>query len=81
MKDVNIQGGFSSENIYSWDTNNSFNKVDNFVGKKIQIKNNMGDVVREVYGDIVKVQDLPSGVYTMEISYTLDVPREYFEFI
>ncbi len=81
IKTNNIQTVFSTGNIYAWDTNNSFNKVDGFVSKRIQIKNNIWDVLLEKYGDVINIKDLPIWIYDMQITYLLDIPQEYFDFI
>ncbi|MCF7835054.1 DUF4012 domain-containing protein [Candidatus Gracilibacteria bacterium] len=81
VKSTNLQTVFSTDNIYAWDTNNSFNKVDGFVSKKIQIKNTIGDVLLESNTDVINIKDLPQGIYDMKILYTLSIPQEYFDFI
>lgn len=81
VKKTNLQTVFSTWKIYAWDTNNSFNKVDWFVDKKIQIKNNMWDVLLQKDNDVIEIDDLPAWVYDMEIKYTLNIPQEYFDFI
>ena len=81
MKNNRLETVFSTGSIYAWDTNNSFNKVDWFVTKKIQIKNDIWDVLLESYSDVISINDLPSWTYNMQITYTLDIPKEYFDFI
>lgn len=81
IKSNGVQTTFSSGNIYAWDTNNSFNKVDWFIIKRIQIKNSIWDVLLEKYGDVIGIKDLPVWIYNMQISYTLDIPQDYFDFI
>lgn len=81
IQSSNLQTTFSPNTIYAWDINNSFNKVDWFVNKRIQIKNTIGDVLLEKYGDILSIKDLPAWIYDMQISYVLDIPKEYFDFI
>ena len=81
VKDYNLQTVFATWKIYARDTNNSFNKVDGFVHKKIQIKNDIWDVLLQKDNDVIDISDLPVGIYNMEIHYTLDIPQEYFDFI
>ncbi len=67
--------------IYARDTNNSFNKVDEFVQKQILIIDKNNDVVIDSTIDKVKIDSLTPGSYTMKVIYTLDVPSSYNEFI
>lgn len=77
----NLMNVFSDHKIYARDTNNSFDKVDGFVDKDIQIFNAIWIDVLETHNDIVNIEDLKPGVYTMKITYTLDVPKYYYDFI
>jgi len=81
MQNHNLINTFKTWFIYAWDTNTSYDKVDWFVKKYINIKNKNQDVVKEIRGDIVDVRDLDPGRYNMEISYELDVPQQYINFI
>lgn len=67
--------------IYARDTNNSFNKVDEFVQKQILIINQNNDVVIDSTIDKIKIDMLVPWTYTMKIIYTLDVPNNYVDFI
>ncbi len=77
----NLINTFKPSHIYSWDTNTSFDKVDWFVEKHIQIKDSQDDLVKESWWDIVNIGDLQPGKYFMKISYTLSVPDQYIKFI
>ena len=81
IKNNNLQTVFSNDDIYARDTNNSFNKVDWFIIKRIQIKNSIWDVLLQSNGDVLNIKSLPIWTYNMEIKYILDIPQEYFEFI
>jgi len=72
---------YNSWNIYAWDTNTSYNKVDNFIEKNIQIMDSEWKIVVDTNTDIVPIQKLTSGEYTMKIYYTLNVPNYYKDFI
>ncbi len=72
---------FTDHTIYAWDTNNSFDKVDGFVKKHIQVVDELGINVLDTDNDIVHIEELPVGHYTMKISYRLDVPAYYYDFI
>lgn len=67
--------------IYARDTNNAFNKVDEFVQKQILIIDQNNDVVIDSAIDKIKIDTLPAWSYTMQIIYTLDVPDNYIDFI
>jgi len=72
---------FSDENIYARDTNNSFDKVDGFVTKNIQIRDKDGNVLIDTQNDVVSIEDLNPGKYKMVIAYSLNVPSYYYDFI
>lgn len=44
----NLINTFKSGYIYAWDTNTSFDKVDGFVSKHVQIKDKNDDIVEEM---------------------------------
>ncbi len=77
----NLINTFKSGYIYAWDTNTSFDKVDGFVTKHVQIKDKNDDIVQEMRGDIIDIRKLNPGMYSMEISYELNVPEQYMTFI
>ncbi|HRX63804.1 MAG TPA: DUF4012 domain-containing protein [Candidatus Absconditabacterales bacterium] len=72
---------YNTGNIYARDTNTSYNKVDGFVEKNIQIIDTSGKIIIDTDNDIVDIQKLSSGEYTMKIYYTLNVPNYYKDFI
>ncbi len=67
--------------IYARDTNTSYNKVDSFVEKNIQITNNHWKIIIDTDSDIIDINKLDKGQYTMKIYYTLNVPNYYKNFI
>jgi len=77
LQSHSLQNVFKNWYIYAWDTNSSFNKVDGFVTKNIQIANQYGDIVLDSNQDVVDVSDLPQGKYEMTILYNLNVPEYY----
>lgn len=77
----NLINTFKSGYIYAWDTNTSFDKVDGFVTKHVQIKDKNDDLVKESRWDIIDIRDLDKWKYFMEISYELKVPEQYITFI
>lgn len=72
---------YNSWNIYAWDTNTSYNKVDSFVQKTIQIINGNGSVVLESNNDIIPINDIEKWNYKMKICYTLNVPNFYMDYM
>lgn len=81
IEDHNLINTFKSGYIYAWDTNTSFDKVDGFVSKYIQIKDKNDDIIKESRWDIVDINDVWTGKYSMKISYELKVPQQYINFI
>lgn len=68
--------------IYAWDTNKSFNKIDEFVTKDIIIRDTIGDIILEqTNNDQIDIKNLRTGNYTMEIKYKINVPRYYKDYI
>jgi hypothetical protein len=80
----NLKTVYNTWNIYARDTNTSYNKVDAFVEKNIQITDNHWKIIIDTDNDIVDISKLESGErnqYTMKIYYTLNVPNNYKKFI
>ena len=72
----------NANTLYSWDTNKSFNKIDEFVTKTITIRDQIGDIVIEqMNNDQINISSLQAGDYTMEIEYKISVPSSYKEYI
>jgi len=68
--------------LYTWDTNNSFGKVDGFVQKTSVITDDTNTIVTYTDSDIIPLQELsPNTRYTLTISYALNVPSYYRNFI
>ena len=72
---------YSTWFIYARDTNTSYNKVDDFVTKNIQIMDEWWKIVIDSDIDIVDISSLSVWDYTMKIYYTLNVPEHYINFI
>lgn len=69
---------FTPTNIYFWDMNASYNKIDSFVQKTITINDSKGNTLRETDQDIVSTDKLESGKnYTVTINYKLSIPTQY----
>lgn len=68
--------------IYTWDTNKSFNKIDEFVNKRAIIRDHIGDIVYERdNNDQLDITNLWPGTYTLTLQYDLKVPIQYQNFI
>lgn len=77
----NLKTVYNTWNIYARDTNTSYNKVDSFVQKNIQITDNHWKIIIDTDNDIVDIKKLAKWQYTMKIYYTLNVPNYYKKFI
>lgn len=72
----------NSTTIYTWDTNKSFNKIDEFVSKTSIIRDHIGDIVYETHNnDQLDIASLQPGEYTLTLEYDLHVPVQYKNFI
>ena len=81
LKESNLTNIYNTWFIYSWDSNNSFNKSDWFVTKNIQIQDEFWKIIIDVNTDIVDIKNLNPGKYTMNIIYNLNVPEYYKNYI
>lgn len=81
LLDHGLKTIYSTWFIYARDTNTSYNKVDDFVTKNIQIMDEWWKIVIDSDIDIVDISSLSVWDYTMKIYYTLNVPEHYVKFI
>jgi len=65
----NLTNVFDPNYIYFWDTNTSYNKIDGFLTKHIQINNEQWMIQKDSKSDIVDIRDLKNGKYTINIYY------------
>lgn len=77
----NLTNIFDANHIYFRDTNVSYNKIDGFVTKHIQIFDEQGIIQKDSKSDIVDISDLQNGKYTIVIYYKFQIPSFYPEFI
>ncbi|MCX6824522.1 MAG: DUF4012 domain-containing protein [candidate division SR1 bacterium] len=73
----NLTNIFDPNYIYFWDTNTSYNKIDGFLTKHIQINNEQGMIQKDSKSDIVDIRDLKNGKYTINIYYKFGIPDYY----
>lgn len=77
----NLTNIFDPNYAYFRDTNVSYNKIDGFVTKHIQIMNDHDMMVKDSKEDIIDISDLKDGNYTIDIYYKFSIPEFYPEFI
>lgn len=81
LRDHHLTTRFEDDHMYFWDSNISFSKVDSFVSKTIQFRDQQGNLVLETTHDIVSIANLPPWPYTVSIRYNLHVPEHYVSYI
>ena len=77
----NLTNIFDPNYIYFRDTNVSYNKIDGFVTKHIQINDEQWIMQKDSKSDIVDIHDLKNGKYTISIYYKFSIPDYYPTFI
>lgn len=68
---------FRDDQIYFWDYNNSYNKIDMFITKHITFTDLAGKTILSTTHDIVNIKDILPGKYNVTISYALNIPPSY----
>lgn len=81
LTDNNLMTVFENGKMYFWDVNNSYNKIDGFVNKVVEIVDNIWNIVYSDSLDKVDLSDLEKGTYQANIIYSLNIPEKYIEFI
>ncbi len=77
----NLKTNFEEGVLYSWDMNHSYNKIDWFVDKVVEIRDNLGQIVYSNNMDKIDISNLEKGTYQMEIIYTLNISEQYIDYI
>ena len=77
----NLTNTFDQNHIYFWDTNTSYNKIDGFITKHIQINDEQGNMQIDSKSDIIDIHNLKNGSYTVNIYYKFEIPEYYPAFI
>ena len=72
---------YKPNTLYARDINDSYNKIDGFIDKKIEIINSDGNLVLESDTDKLTIDTLDNGSYTMTITYNLYIPNMYKDII
>lgn len=81
LNNNNLTNVFDPKYIYFRDTNVSYNKIDGFVTKHIQINNENGIIQKDSKNDVIDIHDLKDGKYTISIYYKFSIPEFYTDFI
>ncbi|MBS8122391.1 hypothetical protein VAMP_379n50 [Candidatus Vampirococcus lugosii] len=76
----NLSTQFEENKIYSWDFNYSYNKIDGFVDKNIQIFSG-NKLLYSQGNNIIDFGKFKEGNYKINISYDLNIPTYYENFI
>ena len=77
----NLTNIFDSNYIYLRDTNVSYNKIDGFITKHVQINDEQWIIQKDSKSDIVDIRNLKNGKYTINIYYKFEIPKYYPTFI
>jgi len=77
----NVTNIFDPNYMYFRDTNVSYNKIDGFITKHIQINDEQGMIQKDTKSDIIDIRDLKNGKYTINIYYKFIIPEYYPTFI
>lgn len=72
---------YNPDTLYARDINDSYNKIDGFIDKKIEIVDRDGNLVLESDTDKLTLGTLENGEYTMTITYNLYIPNMYKDII
>jgi hypothetical protein len=76
-----LTNSYDANYIYARDINDSYNKIDGFIKKNIQIVDDNGRIVAESDTDIIPIHELDNGRYTMFLTYNLAIPNFYRDVI
>jgi hypothetical protein len=76
-----LQTVFNDKNIYLWDYNSSYNKIDTFIKKTTSIFDSKWVLVDESTYDVIDIAALKPGSYSMRVQYILSIPTTYVSFI
>lgn len=81
LQEDQLQTVFNDKNIYLWDYNSSYNKIDTFVKKTTSIFDANWMLVDESAYDVINIEALKPWSYTMRIQYILSIPSTYVSYI
>lgn len=76
-----LQTIYQDNTIYARDINTSFNKADAFLEKYLELFDSEGNLVLATDQDMLPLNSLSGGNYSLHLSYNFSVPEEYLKFI
>lgn len=77
LQQEQFQTVFTDKNMYLWDYNSSYNKIDTFIKKTASIFDSNWVLVDESSYDVIDISSLKPWAYTMRIQYILSIPDSY----
>lgn len=81
IDEAGLRSRFDEEKIFVRDSNLSYNKIDQFLNKNMQIIDGSGNVLSSSDEDKISIKNLKSGKYTLRVQYSIDVPQYYHRVI
>lgn len=72
---------YNENKLFFWDYNNGYNKIDRFVSKLIEIYDTNWNLIISSNNDIVSIDKLNKWIYNIKISYSINIPKNYINFI
>lgn len=76
----NLKTIFKENKWYFWDFNYSFNKIDWFIDKYIQVYNN-GEIIKETTNEVIDFDKLPEWELRFVIIYSFTLPSMYIDYM
>jgi len=77
LREAHLTTRFEQDTAYIREANTTYNKIDEFVAKDVQVKNSDWDVMIQGELDRVPVAQLPAWEWDIHIKYNLSVPSPY----
>lgn len=82
LADQGLMTTHDKDNLYVWNLNKSFNKIDSFVIKRFVLQNNDGQTIAESENGIFDAKEIQKGLnnsqtYDLYFYYTLSIPQTY----
>ncbi len=82
LADQGLMTTHDKDNLYIWNLNKSFNKIDSFVIKRFALQNNDGQTIAESENGIFDAKEIQKGLnnsqtYDLYFYYTLSIPQTY----
>ncbi len=81
IEDNHLINKYNPDNIYLWDSNISFNKIDQFVKKNSQIEDLSWNIILNTDKNIIDISKLNKWDYRLNTTYDMNIPSRYKDFI